>query len=59
MVVRHKCDNPTCVEIKHLEIGTRKQNTHDLISRGASDWKEWVNASEPKETERDENGRWK
>ena len=34
MMVRHKCDNPPCVNPDHLEVGTAKQNTQDAISRG-------------------------
>lgn len=33
-VVRHKCDNPKCVNPAHLEIGTQKDNIHDAIRRG-------------------------
>lgn len=33
MVIRHKCDNPNCCNIKHLEIGTPKDNVRDLIER--------------------------
>lgn len=32
--VRHKCDNPCCVNIDHLEPGTAKENRHDCIDRG-------------------------
>ena len=32
--IRHKCDNPRCVNIKHLVAGTPKQNTQDCIERG-------------------------
>lgn len=34
MVVRHKCDNPHCINPEHLEIGTYKQNSLDMTSRG-------------------------
>lgn len=33
-VVRHKCDNASCCNPKHLEIGLQKDNIHDAISRG-------------------------
>ena len=36
MVVRHKCDNPSCCNIDHLEIGTQKDNVNDMIIRGRS-----------------------
>jgi hypothetical protein len=34
MVIRHKCDNPLCINPNHLEIGTQKDNIHDMIQRG-------------------------
>lgn len=34
MVIRHKCDNPTCVNPSHLEIGTQKDNVRDMVARG-------------------------
>lgn len=33
-VLRHVCDVPLCVEIKHLLPGTQKDNIHDSIKRG-------------------------
>ena len=34
MIVRHKCDNPLCINPEHLELGTHQDNTNDKISRG-------------------------
>ena len=34
LVVRHKCDVPRCVNPAHLETGTMKDNTADMMSRG-------------------------
>lgn len=34
MVVRHRCDNPECVRAEHLELGTMKDNTSDMVKRG-------------------------
>lgn len=34
LVVRHKCDNPRCIALEHLEIGTYQDNTDDRQKRG-------------------------
>ncbi len=34
LVVRHKCDNPPCVNPMHLQIGTHSDNQKDKFLRG-------------------------
>ena len=36
MVIRHKCDNPPCINPEHLELGTMKDNSQDMVQRGRS-----------------------
>ena len=33
-VVRHTCDNPRCINPKHLLLGTVQDNIDDMVARG-------------------------
>lgn len=36
-VVRHKCDNPPCIEPSHLVLGTQAENVADMFVRKRAD----------------------
>lgn len=33
-ILRHKCDQPACVNVNHLVTGTHAENSRDMTSRG-------------------------
>lgn len=47
MIVRHGCDNPNCVNPRHLQVGTMKDNTQDMISRGRARWQRRAAQEQP------------
>ena len=34
LVVMHSCDNPACINPQHLSLGTRSDNTQDMMRKG-------------------------
>lgn len=36
LVMRHTCDNPPCVNLEHLLVGTKQQNAQDMLDRNRS-----------------------
>lgn len=36
LLLRHKCDNPPCIAVEHLETGTEADNKRDMVERGRS-----------------------
>jgi hypothetical protein len=45
MLVRHRCDNPACVNPYHLVLGTNVDNSNDGWERGRMSYRDWVGTS--------------
>jgi hypothetical protein len=37
-IIMHSCDVRRCVNVEHMSLGTKKDNTQDMISKGRQNW---------------------
>ena len=40
ILVLHKCDNPSCVNVEHLFLGSQLQNVKDMVGKKRHAWRD-------------------
>lgn len=48
-VIRHKCNNPLCVNPDHLQVGTQQDNINDMITAGRQGFVQKITAQQRKQ----------
>ncbi len=48
MQVNHSCDNPICINPKHLWLGTQQDNVNDMIKKGRARYAQGENVNTAK-----------
>lgn len=51
LLIRHKCDNPSCINPEHLETGTHQENMQDAVDRKRNAYGERNGRAKLKEVE--------
>lgn len=44
MNILHACDNPSCINHRHLFVGTQQDNVNDMIAKGRDKFNNYANS---------------
>lgn len=58
MDVLHSCDNPWCVNPKHLDAGPKSKNMEEMHKRGRSRWHRYEHGTLDGHKPQTEKGQW-
>ena len=37
LVILHSCDNPSCINVVHMSVGSQRDNVQDMLTKGRAD----------------------